>query len=127
MTHVVLQLSTHAQSSQRLAEHWRALACTSAPVARSSETETDGGGGGCDGATRDRATRQSNAREDTHAREDGIRGRLIDITRTHTREFVVMPPRATKKTKTNASGDGGGSRGAHAGKAVDYGTYDDDV
>ena len=75
--------------------------------------------------------RQSDAtkqREGGHARARGrIRGRLlIDITRTHTREFVVMPPRATKKTKTNASGDGGGSRGAHAGKAVDYGTDEDD-
>ena len=37
-----------------------------------------------------------------------------------------MPPRATKKTKTNANCDGGGSRGAHAGKAVDYGTDGDD-
>ena len=37
-----------------------------------------------------------------------------------------MPPRATKKTKTNANCDGGGSRGAHAGKAVDYGTDEDD-
>jgi len=37
-----------------------------------------------------------------------------------------MPPRATKKTKTNATCDGGGSRGAHAGKAIDYGTDEDD-
>lgn len=39
---------------------------------------------------------------------------------------VDMPPRATKKTKITAS-DGRAPTGGHAGKAIDYGTDDDDA